>query len=142
MESLGRYLEDGADAQAKATLSYLQMYENVEESYNHETNGYDAKIMVARWDNYREQGYVVSLVNEMDQQMNIAFFQHRNSDDVVAVKWMQSSIRSLTIDTADFGDGYKDKHDVSKSTPCGDGFKMAIWISQELDNHWIKGINK
>jgi len=80
MTNLMNYLQDGASAQARATLMYLQNYGEVEKSWNKETGRYEAAIEVARWENCREQGYVVSLMARNCKQLNIAFFEHRNSD--------------------------------------------------------------
>lgn len=126
MTDLKNYLDDGACHQARATLAYLQAicFKNK-----------NTKAHVARWENCREQGYVVSLylfgVGE-GKQLNIAFFEHRNSDSICAVKWEQRSINSLTIDTAEFVGVYKDKWDVSHEVPYGEAYKMADWIAGEL----------
>ena len=137
MTLLQNYLEDGANYQARATLMILQMHSDIEESWNHEKRKYDAKINVARWENCREQGYVLSLTNENLTQLNIAFFEHRNSDRIHAIKWYQSSINSLTIENAVFGNIYKNKYDTSYSVECEEFRKMAEWIMEKFTNHWI-----
>lgn len=142
MTKLENYLQDGANHQARATLMFLQANSNIEQSWNSEFRRYDAEINVARWENCREQGYVVSLVNKNSEQINIAFFEHRNSDAICAVKWKQLSINSLTIANADFGDIYKDKYDVSHSVGYGKAKEMAEWIIEELTSHWVKSQNK
>lgn len=138
MTKLENYLEDGANYQARATLMFLQRNANIEESWNAEYKTYDAEIKVARWENCREQGYVVSLINKKREQLNIAFFEHRNSDSICAIKWQQESINTLTIDNAEFGDVYKDKYDTSHSVEYGKAYEMAKWIIKELTEHWIK----
>lgn len=138
MTKLENYLEDGANYQARATLMFLQRDANIEESWNAEYKTYDAEIKVARWENCREQGYVVSLRNKKREQLNIAFFEHRNSDSICAIKWQQESINTLTIDNAKFGDVYKDKYDTSHSVEYGKAYEMAEWIIKELTEHWIK----
>lgn len=137
MTKLENYLEDGAGYQARATLMFLQKDAYIEESWNDEWKRYDAEIQVARWENCREQGYVVSLRNKKREQLNIAFFEHRNSDIISAVKWRQESINTLTIDNAKFGDIYKDKWDVSHSVSYGEVEEMAEWIIEQLREHWI-----
>lgn len=138
MTSLENYLNDGAGYSARATLMFLQRYSNIEESWNPEYKVYDARIMVARWENCREQGYVVSLRNKKHKQLNIAFFEHRNSDNICAVKWQQESINTLTINDAKFGDVYKDKYDVSHCVGYGKAYEMAKWIIDELTKHWAE----
>jgi len=138
MTNLENYLEDGANYQARATLMFLQRDADIEESWNDKYKKYDAEIKVARWENCREQGYVVSLMNEKREQLNIAFFEHRNSDSICAVKWRQESINTLTIYNAKFGDVYKDKHDTSHSVGYGKAYEMAEWIIEQLTEHWKK----
>tara|TARA_R110002020_G_scaffold69158_3_gene180225 strand:+ start:1173 stop:1598 length:426 start_codon:yes stop_codon:yes gene_type:complete len=138
MTKLENYLEDGANYQARATLMFLQRDADIEESWNDEWKRYDAEIQVARWENCREQGYIVSLRNKKSEKLNIAFFEHRNSDSICAVKWQQESMNTLTIDNAEFGDVYKDKYDTSHSVGYGKAYKMAEWIIEQFKEHWIK----
>ena len=65
MTNLENYLEDGANYQSRATLMFLQRDADIEESWNDERKTYDAEIKVARWENCREQGYVLSLMSEL-----------------------------------------------------------------------------
>jgi hypothetical protein len=132
-------MNDGADHQARATLAYLQMNigDGIESSWNKQACWYEARPQVARWENCREQGYVVHMRNESRRtQINIAWFEHRNSDAICAVRWCQESINSLHIDNAVFTDVYKDKHDVSHRVKCGDAKEMADWIFEQLESHW------
>ena len=138
MTNLQNYLQDGANYQARATLMFLQRDADIEESWDDERGRYDAEINVARWGNCREQGYIVSLRNKKSKQLNIAFFEHRNSDVICAVKWQQGSVNALTIDNAEFADVYKDKYDVSHTAGYGKACEMAEWIITELRNHWMQ----
>jgi len=138
MPTLDNYLNDGACASARAVLGYLDGF-NIEVSYDGEFHRYAAEIQVARWENCREQGYVLSLFSTgYRKQLNIAFFEHRNSDNICAVKWEQKTVNSPTIDTAKFGDDvYNDKWDVSLSVSYNEAHKMARWISEQLTDFWI-----
>lgn len=128
---------DGASPQAQAVLAYLRQRDGIENSY--EESGYAARPTVHRWCNCREQGYVILLRSaDYTRQLNIAFFEHRNSDEICAVKWEQTTINPPTIDTAIFGDVYKDKHDVSHSVGCGQADKMAKWIYEQLAQFWAE----
>lgn len=141
MTRLENYLQDGANYQARATLMFLQRNANIESSWNQEYKCYNAEINVARWENCREQGYIVSLCSKKfggGEQLNIAFFEHRNSDSICAVKWEQNSINSITINNAVFGDAYKNKYDISHSVSCGEAYQMAEWITKELTEFWDK----
>lgn len=147
MVDLANYFMDGANAQAKAVLAFLQyqLSDNgcIEDSWNKETKRYEGVVTVARWENCREQGYVVMLkTSDYRHQLNIAFFEHRNSDSICAVKWEQVTMNTPTIETAEFGDVYKDKYDVSKEVGYGKAFEMAKWIVKQFEEFWEKNSKK
>lgn len=130
---LNEYNNDGANYQAQAVLCYLSAHDGIDSLWSTEFKNYTYSPEVARWHNCREQGYVVTL-NIKGKQLCIAFFEHRNSDNICAVKWIQgSTINPPTIDTAEFGNIYKDKWDVSKSVGYQEAGKMAEWIWSELE---------
>ena len=121
---------DGAGAQARAVLAYLSDYSGIEESWNGMRCTDEPSI--ARWHNGREQGYVVSLTCAK-RQLNIAFFEHRNSDDICAVKWEQTTLNPPTIDTLPQDVPYSEsKWNVSHTVPHGAAEQMAKWIFDEL----------
>ena len=137
MQDLNNYLQDGADYQARAVLAYLSIYDGIEGSWDKEWGRYTAVPKVARWENCREQGYIISLRSyNYERQLNIIFFEHRNSDSICAVKWEQRSLNSLTIDNAEFGCIYKTKYDVSFSVGYGEVTKMSDWIWEQLTEFW------
>jgi hypothetical protein len=139
MTNLNNYLDDGAGAQAQAVLAFLRDFA-VEESWNSKHLLYDAVIKIGRWENCREQGYVVSLTNPNHQQLNIAWFEHRNTDSIHAVMWEQHTINTPTIDTAVWPDNiYRDKYDTSFDVRYGQVVKMADWIGKQLTAFWLAG---
>jgi len=143
MTNLSDYLRDGANPQARAVLSFIQDF-TIEKSWNDEAKEYDACPKVARWENCREQGYVISMrTKDYQKQLNIAFFEHRNSDSIHAIKWEETTMNSPTIETAQFkGQVYKDKYDTSFSVPYGAIVKMAKWIETELTAFWEANLPK
>lgn len=137
MIELNHYLQDGANHQARAVLCFLQGF-NIEESWDKEYEVYKAEPKVSRWQNGREQGYIITMRTEnYSRQINIAFFEHRNSDSICAVKWLQSTMDAPTIQSAEFGEIYKDKYDVSFSVDYGKIEEMAKWIQDELSGFWL-----
>lgn len=137
MTNLNTYLDDGANKQARAVMCLLQGLE-IEETYDPEHHFYQDKVKIGRWENCREQGYVVILrCSKAGKQLNIAFFEHRNSDSICALKWEQRTINSPTIEIAQFGEVYKDKYDVSHEVQYGQISKMSDWIETELRN-WYR----
>ena len=126
---IGNYMQDGANHQARAVLCFLQGSLHEEDT---------EKTTVARWENCREQGYVLSLVHpKRSGQINIAFFEHRNSDEICAIEWEEVTMNSPTIETAKFGDVYKTNHDVSFGVSWGKIKEMSDWIAERL-NAFIK----
>lgn len=129
MTELKNYIQDGANYQARAVLMLIQGL--LDEDC-------DSYTTVARWENCREQGYVISASNKSyKNHLNICFFVHRNSDGLCSVKWFQRTINSPTIDTAKFiGIGnkpvYKDKFDTSHESRYLECVDMAKWIVKEL----------
>lgn len=136
MIELKYYLQDGAGYQARAVLMHLQAISTIESSWDEEYKLYKADTHVARWQNCREQGYVVMLRDKQHNQLNIAFFEHRNSDGICAIVWKENTINSPTIETAKFDDIYKDKYDVNHSVSHGQYQEMAEWIATQLKNHY------
>ena len=121
MIQIHSYLEDGANHQVQAVLPFIKLKT-------------DLNVMVSRWENCREQGYVFQLRSkDYSDQLNIAIFEHRNSDRIHAVKWKQVSTNSLNIDTAEFGDIYKDKFDTSFSVEYGSVVEMSDWVVSQFE---------
>jgi hypothetical protein len=128
---------DNAAHSAKAVLAYLGHFEGIGASWVESIGDYLAIPTVSRWENGREQGYVIWMRSrDLSRQVNIAFFEHRNSDDICAVRWEQVTRNSPTIETALFGEIYKTKWDVSKKVRHDEAFKLADWIYEELENFW------
>ena len=137
--NLKYYMQDGANYQARAVLAFLQSHDGIEESWDDEFKRYGAEIEIGRWENCREQGYVLSLRSkDYSRQMNIAFFEHRNSDRICAILWEQETINSPTIGTAEFGDVYKTNWDTSHEEKYGNISQMSDWIWEQLENFWIE----
>lgn len=137
---MGNYIfNDGANWQAQAVAAYICNTET-KSSFDLQQCSYLAQPTISRWYNGREQGYVISLSSKNRKQLNIAFFEHRNSDNICAVAWEQQTINPPTIDTAKFGNIYKDKWDVSHTVNYGQIVEMGEWIVEQLDNFYT--INK
>jgi hypothetical protein len=135
MKMKNSVFNDGANWQAQAVAAYVVGNTGIETDYP--ASVYEPEI--ARWHNCREQGYVISF-SVASKQLNIAFFEHRNSDSICAVMWEQRTINPPNIDSAQFGDIYKDKYDTSYSTGYGEVVKMGGWICERLQE--FVAINK
>ena len=127
---------DRPNYQARAVVAYLDAYDGVEPSWNKEFHRYDP-VTLAEWHNGRESGYVLSMRKFGRTQINIAFFEHRNSDNICAIKWEQMTLNPPTIETAEFkGQCYSDKWDVSHTVGVGEAYQMAEWIMEQLCEWW------
>jgi hypothetical protein len=127
---------------ADAVLAYISRASGLEKTWGPDYKGgkdYQAHPEIAEWHNCREQGYIIYLRSEdYEKQLNIAVFEHRNSDSICAVMWEQRTLNPPTIDTAEFGDVYKTKWDISHSVNYDQASLMADWIINELESFWIK----
>lgn len=126
--------EDGACAAAKAVRAYLAARDGIEESWSKEFRRYLAEPTAHRWENGREQGYVVCL-RKSGRQINIAFYEHRNSDAICALEWEQFTMNGPTIDTMPDG-VFESKWDVSHQVGPEAAYEMADWIFDRLANFW------
>ena len=136
MTNLFDYMQDGAHPSARAVLAILQGMGKIDDSWDSELKEYTATPKVARWENCREQGYIISLTADNYEQLNIAFFEHRNSDSICAIKWVQRSMNSITINTMKTDECYKDKYDVSHSVSYNEHYEMAEWIKLQFETFW------
>jgi hypothetical protein len=96
---------DGAKPVARAVLALVasEIGDGIESSWNDEFKKYDADLRFARFDNCREQGYFIYLKDKhYDDQINIAFAEHRNSDDIVVYVFNKNTFNAPTL--ADFTD--------------------------------------
>ena len=89
------YMNDGANWQAQCVLSCLrsQICNVTDLAWNEERHGSDAEIMVGRYENCREQGYVFSLIYAYRQVVHVAVYEHRNSDELIVVIFKASVIK-------------------------------------------------
>lgn len=130
---------DGANYQAQCVLAILR-HLAIEESWDADRMAYDFEPWsypeVDRWQNCREQGYVIYW-RLSRKQINIAFFEHRNSDNICAVEWEQLTTNAPTIDTMDRNQIYKDKWDVSKTVSYNKFSEMADWIMERLTAFYL-----
>lgn len=134
MTELDRYLTDGADWQSRAILAYIQG--NIA-SINDKTyvgDGlYRAKVLCARFDNVggREHGYMVSVLYEYKAQKTIAFYEHRNSDNVYVIH-SDELFGFNTPNPEVLGKNYPSKWSNDTSFECGNIKECAEYIINEL----------
>ena len=133
---------DGANFQAQAVLAYMRYHigSGIDGSWDDEKHQYTAKPRVTRHDNGREQGYVVWLRSrDGKKQINIAFYEHRNSDEIHAVVSHKRTLHGPVL--ADITEVMSDKWDTTKSVDVGAASDLAEWIVEQLTEFWAESEN-
>lgn len=131
---LRNYLEDGANPQAQAVLALLKGYheEIVDDTWNDKYHSYDATILVGRYENCREQGYIFTLRYNFNQLLHIAVYEHRNSDRLCV-----KTFNGTFINTPRAEDVFKPtegKYDYDKSFKYGAILECTEWIVKIFKN--------
>ena len=99
MTNIENYMHDGANWQAQAVLAYLRVTKDgaINETWNKEFHKYDASVVVGRYENCREQGYIFSVLYNGEQR-NYCVYEHRNSDNLCVVVFDAVTINTPTND--------------------------------------------
>lgn len=126
MTNIENYMQDGACWQSQAVLAYVRgnIYHLTDDKY-YKTS---LRIQVGRYENCREQGYVISIYfygkKDGDQeqpskafQRNYAVYQHRNSDSICVL-----ISNTWTINTPGIDAMWKDKGENPSSFDYDKGF--------------------
>jgi hypothetical protein len=128
---------DGANASARAVLALLQSRDGINESWNEARKNCDAVPEVDRWHNCREQGYIISLKGpDYRNQLNIVFYEHRNSDGICALMWEQTSLNPINLATIKEG-VFNSSSDYTYSVNHNEITEMAAWIMKQLTQFWV-----
>ena len=129
--------------QADAVLAYLSGC-TIEPSWDTNKSQYLAQIEVNDWVNGREHGYVVSMRSVgLGRQINVAFFEHRNTDQIVALKfelltWNPPTYESVSAVKPPVIYKNDSKWDVDHTVPYGEAAEMADWVHQQLADFWVE----
>lgn len=116
MIDIKNYVNDGANWQAQCVLAYVRSHLDLPESY---------RVLVGRYENCREQGYIFTLCKDYMQILHIAVYEHRNVDSLV-IKTFRGQF-SNTPRAEDLK--MENKYDYDEDFPCGsviDCGKMVV----------------
>lgn len=121
-------------SQALAVMAYLNTYDGIEPSWN--GHRYTAEVKAAPWYNGRERGIVFYMRSQQyKHQLNIAVFEHRNTDGICAIRWDGTTFNPPTL--TDIPEGtYQNKWDTSKDYDYGEAAQMAKWLYDEFTEFW------
>lgn len=141
MYNIENFLYDGADMQAQiiAIIIREQKARVLDLIWNKEWKDYEGRIAIGRFENCREQGYVVSLNDYRGNQRNYAFYEHRNSDNICVL--VRDGVTINTPSLEYMWEGKKDKWDVDKTFSYGEWQKCADWILEDMKSNlegWIE----
>ena len=134
MTDIKSYLNDGANWQAQCVLSYVRSHLDLPNDY---------KVLVGRYENCREQGYVFTLLKDYNQVLHIAVYEHRNVDLLILKSFKGSFINTPRAEDL----GMKDKWDYDENFPYGNVLecgKMVIatieYEIEEIDMNVVNAI--
>lgn len=127
----------GLNAQALAVKNYLESYPGIEVSWNTERQDYDADVRCATWYNGRERGIVVYMLNaRREKQINIAVYEHRNSDQICVLKFETAPTINPPM-LADVPEGvFESSSDYTASFDYGRAGSAAEWVYDDLSKFW------
>lgn len=125
--------------QAWAVLHYLAGREPDFAEYK---DGYYAIwLETAPWYNGRERGFVISMAKSIGgKAIHIAFFEHRNSDSICALRCVTSDFGMNPPTLQSHGEAFYPTDnkfdDIAFSVGPGEIGKMADWIYDQLKEHY------
>lgn len=126
MVKIENYMDDGANWQAQAVLAYLRVTKDgaINETWNKEFHKYDASVVVGRYENCREHGYIFSVMYKGEQR-NYCVYEHRNSDQLCVVVFdaISNGTPSKELVWDAMGDNkwnFTKAFDYGEIVPCGD----------------------
>jgi len=127
----------GINYQAMAVMQHMRNYSGIEPSWSKENKAYMADVEVAPWYNGRERGVVFYMRSQdFSKQLNIAVFEHRNSDQIHALMF-----EGVTFNPPTLGDEpggiYKSKYDTAKVIIAVRAGDMAQWVYEQLEAFWV-----
>lgn len=129
----------GINAQALAVMAYLGNRDGIESSWNKEASNYMAEVRAAPFYNGRERGIVFYMTNARGKQLNIVVYEHRNTDQICAIRWEKNTyINPPNLN--DLGeDVFPTSHSYTESWKYGEAHLAADWIYEEFNNYWDEG---
>ena len=136
---ISKHLIHQPNAQAVAVAAYLDSMEPDFADWDEGLADYLVEVSKAEWHNGREQGYVYSVRKPGSKtEGHVAFFEHRNCDEIHAVAWMADALPFGKVPTLeDIPDGvYETKYDSIPIGQWGEAGKAAMWIYEKLGDFY------
>jgi hypothetical protein len=119
---------DNTNWQAQAVLACLRSKDGLESSWSKEHLCYMAEPNVNTWFNGS---------SNYQNCINIAFFEHRNSDHICAVMFEFNGINPPSFDDIpEEHPYYHSKYNYDHAVSYGEIVKMVDWIIDKLNEWW------
>ena len=145
--SIKSYLEDGANHSVQAILQLCKYIPSHLASLLHQesekigkdeayANYNQPDVIVGRYENCREQGYVFTLQSHFGQLVHYCVFEHRNSDSICVIKFKRPTINTPTID--EIWAERKDKWDVDQSFAPNEIWDVYEYLSEDMEDEYAK----
>ena len=138
---LENYLCDGANWQAVGVMAYLRS-RAMEDVLNDKLRKWENKIKmwfieIGRFENCREQGYIVSFSNiSFPKQINYCFYEHRNCEMICVVRFKSGYTINTPTNQMVF-DVMKDKYDTTKDFGRGEILDCGSWIVDDVCKQFV-----
>lgn len=131
------YMQDGANYKARAIMCLIQgRITEVKECMKGINK--DVAVHIGRFENCREQGYVLSLFYKGQFIKNYAFYEHRNSDQMCL---LMSDTLTINTPRADAMFGDRGKYDVDKFFDSDEIVEAADYIIERMTDDLISLID-
>lgn len=141
--NIENFLFDGANVQAQIVAILLRdRYEHILDVSWDKKGFYRGMISIGRFENCREQGYVVSLRFD-GHQRNYAFYEHRNTDCICVI--VKDFVTINTPTKAEMICDMEDKWDVTKTFEYGKWQECVEFIDEDMRevlSKWVEEYNK
>lgn len=138
MIDIKSYMNDGACWQAQAVLACLRYA--VKSNLYKIGEGQDAHepiVQIGRYENGREQGYVVRLmIDEIIPMVSFCFYEHRNSDQLCVIQFQSTGFDTPGLNTIWLG--RESKNDYDKGFGYGHIDECAEFIINEMKRRWLE----
>jgi len=131
----------GMSPQASAVMEFMKDTEPDFADWDEDLREYKVRIQTRPWYNGRERGFVLSMMDKYgskNKALNIAVFEHRSSDSLVAWAWLSNGFayNEIGLDDVEFIDDHPNH--ATQWVAYGRIDLMSKWIYDTLADYYKK----
>lgn len=136
MTKIESYMHDGAGWQPQAVLAYLRSKNEqiLDETWNARRWRFDGSIEVGRYEEYLNQGYVISVVcypaDEKCSMKNYIVYQDKDNEGISVFSFV--GVYSVTPSRHDKHYAMMDGIGSTKEFACGDIVGCGDWVADDM----------